>query len=250
MTIVYRTAGAWGPGKGSNITPEEFDGNVYDHDVRIASLETNPPSAVSIDTIDVTGNLMTIVLTDASTQGPFIIPTARLRWVGEWQPDVEYFENDIFSNDLSIYIVLFDHTAAATFDPFRFDSVGFIYQEMLAIPDAFIDIGFFYPGQPASAIVFGDPMFAFRTVRSFYLPQDLTDSRAGFGYAHTHDQIYSIRKNDAQIGTWSPDTGFSFTADVQFLAGDLLSVVAPLMEYDETARDLTMTLVGARGLIP
>ena len=250
MAIIYRTLGAWGPGKGADLTAAEVDGNFYDHEGRIADLETNPPDAVSIDTIDVTGNLLTITMTDASVQGPFVIPTTRFRWVGEWLPSVEYFENDVFFNDLSIYVVLFDHTSATTFDAERFDSVGFIYQEMIAVPDAFMDIGFFYPGQPASAITFGEDMFAFRAVRSFYLPQDLTDSRAGFGVAHVHDQTYSILKNGIVIGTWSPDTGFAFTADVQFSANDVLSVVAPLLEYDETARDLTMTLVGVRGLIP
>lgn len=251
MTIIYRTAGSWGVGKGSNLTAAEVDGNFNDLDTRVTEIETNPPNAISIDSIDVTGNLMTITMTDASTLGPFVLPTARFRWVGEWQANTEYFENDVFFKGLSVFSVLVQHTSAATFDPERFDSLGFFYQEMIAVPDVFIDIGFFFPGQPGLSIDIGDPILAFRAVRDFYLPASLTDSKAGFGTAATHDVVLSIRKNAGEIGTWSSDNGFTFSADVQFAANDVLSIAmtAPL-QYDETARDLTITLVGARGLIP
>jgi hypothetical protein len=251
MTIIYRTTGAWGAGKGANLTPAEVDDNFYDLEQRVDSLETTPPEAVSIDTIDVTGNLMTITLTDARALGPFILPAARFRWTGVWQPGLHYFENDVFTYNLEIYVVLVEHDADATFDATRFDSIGFYYQLMLAIPEAFIDIGFFFPGPPGTGIEVGDPILAFRAVRDFYLPTDLTSSRSGFRSLATHDVVLSLRKNDSEIGTWSSDAGFVFTADVQFAAGDVLSVhMTEALQYDETARDLTITLVGVRGLIP
>ena len=49
MPLVYRNAGAWGAGKGARLTSLEADGNVYDLDVRVQSLEQNPPLAIGID---------------------------------------------------------------------------------------------------------------------------------------------------------------------------------------------------------
>lgn len=249
MTIVYRTTGPWGAGEGANLSAAQVDGNFYDLDTRLTSVEENPPEAVSIDTIEVAGNLLTIRLTNLAVHGPFVLPAARFRWTGPWQAATQYQENDTFNHDLSVYVVLQDHTSAATFDPGRFDSVGFFYQELIAVPEVFMDIGFFYPGSPGALIAPDQPMFAYRMVRDCYLPTDLEASRAGFGQANLHDLTFSIRKNDVEIGTWNADTGFSFTADVQFAAGDVLSVVGPLLQYDETALDLTMTLVAVRGLI-
>jgi hypothetical protein len=250
VTIIYRTAGAWGAGKGSNVTPAEVDQNFYEHDQRIVELEENPPTAVSIASIDVTGNILTITLTNNDVLGPFVLPAARFRWTGAWQPDLQYQENDTFSHDLSLYVVLQDHTSDATFDATRFDSVGFFYQELLAVPDAFMDIGFFYPGSPGALIASGQPMFAYRCVRDMFLPEGLESSRAGFGQANVHDLSFSIQKNGVEIGTWDTTDGFTFAADVQLVAGDVLSVVGPALQYDEEALDLTMTLVAVRGLIP
>ncbi|TCN30352.1 hypothetical protein [Sinorhizobium americanum] len=74
MTIIYRTAGAWGAGKGSNLTPDEVDENFYDHEQRIAEMEENPPSPVEISNITQAGNTITVHMSDGSTFGPFNLP--------------------------------------------------------------------------------------------------------------------------------------------------------------------------------
>jgi hypothetical protein len=79
MTITYRTAGAWGAGKGSNLTPAEVDGNFWDHEGRIAELEDSAPEPNNISNILVTGTQMTIVLEDATEFGPFTLPQANFR---------------------------------------------------------------------------------------------------------------------------------------------------------------------------
>lgn len=70
MTLTFRDV------KGSNLTAAEVDENFRDVDGRITTMEENPPEAVSIDVIEVSGSTMTIVLTDASEQGPFELPVA------------------------------------------------------------------------------------------------------------------------------------------------------------------------------
>jgi hypothetical protein len=79
MTTTYRTAGAWGAGKGSNLTAAEVDGNFYGLDQRIADLEGNPPAPNEISNITVTGTQMTIYLEGGASFGPFTLPQANFR---------------------------------------------------------------------------------------------------------------------------------------------------------------------------
>lgn len=79
MTITYRTAGAWGAGKGSNLTPAEVDGNFYDLVLQIAAIISGVPAPVNISNIVVVGTQMTIVLEDATEFGPFTLPQANFR---------------------------------------------------------------------------------------------------------------------------------------------------------------------------
>ncbi|RWO39497.1 MAG: hypothetical protein EOS11_22145 [Mesorhizobium sp.] len=79
MTIVYRTAGAWGAGQGYNLTALQVDGNFYDLDQRIQAIEDNPPEPVNISNITVVGTQMTIYLEDATVFGPFTLPQANFR---------------------------------------------------------------------------------------------------------------------------------------------------------------------------
>ena len=144
MTIIYRTAGAWGAGKGADLTAAEVDGNFYDHEGRIAELEENPPQAVSIVSIDVTGNQMTVQLSDSTELGPFTIPTSQWQWKGEWAPLTVYFANDVFSHDGSIYLVLIGHTSEASFSPDAEGVDGFFYNLLLAQPEQPYDVGMFY----------------------------------------------------------------------------------------------------------
>lgn len=118
MTVIYRTAGAWGAGKGANLTPAEVDGNFYDHEGRIATLEGTPPTPNNIANITVSGSQFTVIMDDASTFGPFTIPTARWNWTGDWADATTYGVNDFFSDadTGSIYVVIKGHTSAAPFD--------------------------------------------------------------------------------------------------------------------------------------
>lgn len=79
MPVTYRTAGAWGAGKGSNLTPAEVDGNFYqlaqDILAAIAGMET--PNGIA--DITVSGSQMTITLDDATVLGPFTIPRIPFR---------------------------------------------------------------------------------------------------------------------------------------------------------------------------
>lgn len=74
MVLVYRTAGAWGAGKGANLVPAEIDSNFWDHEQRIDTLETTPPEPNQISNITQTGNTITVHLQDGTSYGPFELP--------------------------------------------------------------------------------------------------------------------------------------------------------------------------------
>ena len=116
--LIFRTAGSWGPGKGSNLIPAEIDQNFDNVDERLDTLETNPPTPVEISSISVTGASMTVNMADGSKFGPFTLPTAAFVFRGDWAPLTQYFENDVFFEPGDgIFLVLTDFESATAFDP-------------------------------------------------------------------------------------------------------------------------------------
>lgn len=140
----YRGNGAWGSGKGSNLTAVDFDANTYEFDTRITELEENPPEAVSIDHFVVSGSLLTIVLSNGSTHGPFSLPMAQWRWTGPWQPLITYLPGDITTVDGAVYFVRVMHVAATAFDAGLFTDSGYVYIRILDRPAQAFDVGMFW----------------------------------------------------------------------------------------------------------
>lgn len=116
MTVNYRTAGAWGPGLGRNLTPGEVDGNFWDHEGRISDIEDNPPAAIGISNITSNGSQFTVYLEDGTSFGPFTLPVAAFRSRGEWAAATVYFINDIvYVPGSGVYRVVTNHTSAGSF---------------------------------------------------------------------------------------------------------------------------------------
>ncbi|MCA3573369.1 MAG: hypothetical protein IOC86_05580 [Aestuariivirga sp.] len=117
MTMIYRTAGAWGAGKGSNLTAAEVDGNFHDLDARLVDVETNPAQPVQIEGITSTGSALTITMDNGDVYGPFPIDAATIDFRGNWGPATAYKTNDIVVHAGSeVYYVAADHTSDGTFD--------------------------------------------------------------------------------------------------------------------------------------
>lgn len=133
MAIIYRTAGAWGAGKGANLVAAEIDGNFYDVDQRIVDLEDSMPDAANgIAFFSVTGtNLFNVHMTDGTIHGPFELPQIAWNFRGDWTPATAYAANDVVSANGSVYLVLVNHTSAATFDPGANDGAGHDYYGLL-----------------------------------------------------------------------------------------------------------------------
>lgn len=135
--MLFRTNGPWGSGKGSNLTAPEVDGNFYELDQRVADVEADPPTPISVDHVEVTSSTFSIVLTDASVQGPFPLPFSKFNLLGEWQPLTTYASpNSFVTEGGNTYLVQFPHTSAATFDPGANDGAGHNYYGLLPFPNA------------------------------------------------------------------------------------------------------------------
>jgi hypothetical protein len=118
MTIIYRTVGPWGSGKGANLAPSEVDSNFWQLAEQIVALETNPAVPNGIQSISVSGTQMTIYLNDGSVMGPFTLPILMFRWRGEWTPTTSYAVLDVFTvQNTGIFCVIQAHTSGGTFDP-------------------------------------------------------------------------------------------------------------------------------------
>jgi hypothetical protein len=111
--------------KGSNLTPSEADGNFTYLDDLIASVEDNITAGIGIDTISISGNVLTFNMSDSTTQS-VTLPTSIYAWTprGEWQPTTAYAVNDTVSYFGSVYLVIFAHTSHSTFDPGANDGLG------------------------------------------------------------------------------------------------------------------------------
>lgn len=116
-TITYRSAGPWGAGKGADLDASEIDHNFYSIFQSIGSLIDNPPTPNNIASIEiVNSNQLVITLDDYTTFGPFDLPVATFQDRGEWAPTTNYAYADIFTKSNSLYMVVQDHTSAASFN--------------------------------------------------------------------------------------------------------------------------------------
>jgi hypothetical protein len=149
MTIIYRTAGPWGAGKGANLVAGEIDGNFHDLDARVGSIKDNiPAAAVGIAFFAVTPpNLFYVHMTNGTIQGPFALPQLAWNFRNVWLPSTAYAVNDVITANGSTYMVLINHISAATFDPGSNDGSGNnFYGLLLANPANMIPDGGL-PGQ-------------------------------------------------------------------------------------------------------
>ena len=132
MTLTFRTEGPWGAGKGGNLTPAEVDGNFWSLKTTLDNIGDELVPA-EIDNITLTGNELRIFLEDGREFGPFLIPRASFRWRETFEPDRQYFGNDVFEvPGQGIFLVLQNHTSEAPFDRGRIIDSAAVYQLLFA----------------------------------------------------------------------------------------------------------------------
>ena len=129
MSLTFRTSGAWGPGTGANLAPADVDNNFWQLVQMVAAKATQ---GVGLVAFNIVGNELWATLSDHTILGPYILPVVQIQFVpGGWQPNTQYYVNQIFSINGSTYIVLVNHVSAASFDPGANDGHGNDYYGLL-----------------------------------------------------------------------------------------------------------------------
>jgi hypothetical protein len=131
MAIIYRTAGPWGAGKGANLVPGEVDGNFYDVNRRLLTVEGEMPLLISIAFFSVSGSSFYIHMTNGTIQGPYQLPQQAWNFRGPWIASTSYYVNDVVTGNGGVYMVLMNHISGPVFDPNTGDGAGHDYYGLL-----------------------------------------------------------------------------------------------------------------------
>lgn len=257
-----RWGGAGGLGTGGNLTPLQFDENMWELLTRIQALEANPAEGVGILNFTVIGSQMEVSMTDGTTRGPFDLPIATFRDVGEWTNSLPLFPLDFFSvQGQGWYRTNIQHTTPASpavFDPAAVDTLigspteGDPLYTLVFGEDTYIYvIGFFFPGRPGLGIDDNTAMMGHVLVHPITLLATLPLSKASLKVDAAASMSFKIQKNGTDIGTVNFAAGaltgtFTFAADVSFVAGDVLTVLKPTGGVDADARELAITFNARR----
>lgn len=260
-TDMLRWGAAGGLGTGGNLTALQFDEDMWELLTRIQALENDPPVAVSIANFTVIGSQFMVVMTDASTRGPFDLPIATFRLVGEWVNSMPLVKLNIFSAvHFGLFLVLISHTTPAgpaTFDPAALDTDPLsptfgdpLYQILFGEDTYVYDIGFFFPGKPGVGIDAGGSMASHLFVKQVTLPVALAGSQALLSIAPAADLAFPLQKAGTPIGSVDFALGetlgtFTFTTETTMMPGDVLQVIRPTT-LDTDARELSLTIQGNR----
>jgi hypothetical protein len=252
-----------GAGTGGKLTSSQADNDIWTLHTRVLDLEEHPPTAVSIVDITVSdedGSQATLNMSDGSHIGPFQLPIATFRLLGNWVNAFPYKKLDFFTvPHQGLYMVLINHTSPdspAIFDPNAVDedsgSPTFgdpLYQLVFGEDSSIYDLAFYWPGVPGRGVDSGDFMFGHTFTRAVTLPAGLTDSVIELRTAPTADFTVTLKKESTTIGTGTILAGhtsgtFTFSAAVAFVEGDFLGVPPPAL--DSTAKSLSLTIRGVR----
>lgn len=123
MVVRFRTTGPWGAGLGANLTPAQVDENFSTLKDAVDDFEA--PPGVGIATVEVVGSNMTLHMTDGSTQGPFVLPSATFTDTGDWAALTNYNPMDLFLvPTVGLYLVALPYASPTEFDPDVMDTDG------------------------------------------------------------------------------------------------------------------------------
>ena len=273
-SLTYRTSDGtrWGGGQGSDLAAATIDLNFWNVYQAIQALEEGVQFTVSIDYIvQAAGNQLFIHLTNHAVLGPFIIPTAQWHPRGLWQPLMPYAPFDVVSDNGNLYLVTAAVTSNATFNPLATVAGNLVYILILSSPENSLPVGgtvvqrlvrlggspylsawesdlirlaLFVEGQPLP----NETLMQYAVVDNMTLPLSLVGSSFFQGTPTASNVQYTLLQNNAVIGTInfngpSPENiTVSFSAVVNFVPGDVISLIAPFAP-DAAQANISFTFV-------
>lgn len=273
-SLTYRTEDQtrWGDGLGSDLPAVLIDLNFWRLFSSVAALEDHQDSFAGIDFLVLTGDQLTVHLTDHRVLGPLTVPTAQWHPKGEWQTTILYAPFDVLSNNGRLYLVNVLHTSAATFSAFATDDLGHdLYTLILEQPATLFPAGgtlhqrlvkssespyqFEWvsdrvrlapsvEGQPDPSEV----VMRYVVADDMTLPAGLLDSVVVEGTPTGSDVSWNLFKDGAFIGSVdffgpSPQTiSNTFPVAIDFVPGNVITLIAPA-DPDSLQADVSFTFV-------
>jgi hypothetical protein len=263
----------WGTGQESDLSAEQIDINFWFLYSSLVALQDHAGANADIDYFVVTGNQLFVHLTNHAVLGPYILPIAQWNFKEEWTPITHYGLLDVVTSNGSLYIVVWDHTSDATFDPNAGDGAGHDYYKLLLAQPAnmlptggtarqrlvkidaadfnvawdsdYRHLALFIQGKPAA----NELLLRYLVTENLTLPAGLPGSGGSAGVPTTTSVAYAISKNGTAIGNITfPATGaagvISFSTDIGFVSGDILSINGPAIPDGDQA-NISITLHAA-----
>lgn len=261
MPWTFRNTTGGNPGVNRELTVEEFDGNTLMAKDSIEDLEGQ--SGKQIDEITWTGTSITVVYTDATTDGPIPLPVATFNPSGPWLNDTPYAYLDVVTvHGQGIFVCMVAHTSPPTpeeFDPAagdgNSDSDGedLLWMQIGEARDTSYDIAFCPMGELPGDTSDGTLLGQFVVIRDIIMEENLSEAEAWLETPSDDHVEIKIEKNGTPVGTIEFEGGanvgtFTFVADVEFARGDRIGI--RLMESGATTAgtgaDLSVTLPATR----
>lgn len=257
--ITYRTAGDWGPGKGSDLNPAEVDENFHTLDEKINNvIETGgQPPPVSISNIEVIGRSFKIYLTNGTEFGPYQLPIAAFQYKGEVAGGQPLQTMDIITRlGYGVFMVLQDHEVPPVFNPALTEGGEPVYRMLFGADYTGYSWGGFYPGKPGFGIAVDKAMMRHTHLVDVFYPDDFAGSYAWLETPPAADLSFPIFLNATEIGSLDFEEGESVGVFNMTVAGpyqmlgadkDHISIRRP-DTIDDDALELNVTLLGSRGV--
>lgn len=249
----------WGAGLGRKLAAAEVDVNIWNLAQAIVALQNDRPQPNNIESVNVVGSAMNIVLGDGTVIGPLQLPVLAFNWRRAWAPFTPYAALDTFTVEgFGIYMVRENHTSGANFDPTLVISGAAAYQQIWAFGDGsntgvVYDIGFFYQGLISDSA--STTLYCFASPRTILVPAAGNQHQAFLVEApSTEAQVFPIFHNGAQFGQIDFEIGqnagtVTIDADETINILERLEVGAPPLS-DATAEGLSITFAAQRVLTP
>lgn len=274
--LAYRTNDntRWGAGQGANLTPAQVDINFWDLFSAITALQDHAlTNENQIDYFSVVGDQMFVTMMNHEVFGPFTLPTAEWNFRGPWVADTTYGDFDVVTQGGSLYLVIFPHVSASSFNASANDGVGHnFYGLLLASPTPIPTNG--TPGQVLTwqggtgatgvsapqwenptrilaVYVEGHVSGPNETVLQYAIPEAMTlpiglaGSAATQAVAATVEQVFTLYQNGAAIGSinfFPSSITFTFAGAVTFAPGDVITIVGD-PSPDGVQSNISITLV-------
>jgi hypothetical protein len=243
MTFTWRTTGAWGTGKGTNLVEAEFDQNFYDAQLALAVATSNKSTPIGISKVMWDNYFGKVGFFGSSDNllGFFYYPPVDTYHRYGYLAKYLYGENNLLMTGVHMYLVLREHISDDVFDPNKEDTDGPYFFRVWG-DEYNLDIPIYFPGNPGFGVRVTAPIGVYVFTSPGTLTGGIVNARIISGELEA-----AISLNSTPIGTVHLGGTVGEIVDIsstQVEIGDQLSIA----HFDDKtqAEDISLTFMVVR----